>query len=789
MTSPNDPDGWAPKRPVAVAVALFAAAALTLCWPMLTGQWLAGPWSDQFEAGYSFRHFAALYFRQHHAIPLWNPYLFGGLPYVGAAHGDIFYPTAWLRWFLPTDTGMNLGFALHLVVAGWGMYGLMRTLGASWSGAVIGGLGYELTGIVVSLVHPGHDGKLFVSAMAPILFMGIVHAVRDRRLSGYATMALTTGLALQGHPQTSYYLMVAAAIWGALWVFGPDGPAGAARWRVILGAVGAVGLGVGLYAVYALPMAEYVPYSPRAEGGVSTGWEHATSFSLPPEELLGVVLPQIDGMVTPTYFGRNGLRLHSEYLGPVLLILAVIGMAGSERRRTRLAMLVIGATFLLVSLGGHTPFFRLWYAVMPMTGRLRAPGQAFFLVAMPLAYFAGTGIERLLRGEAARARLAWTAGIVAVLALLGVVGVLQAVSEDIGRGSGLEGFAERAVANAPALRLDSLRLLAMVLAGATAVWLTIQRKLAGVGAVAVIGLALWADLWFVGRRYFVFSPPARETFAPDPIMQRLQATKEPYRVFAPSAALGDLNPYPRSWLMAAGIPTVFGYHGNQLRDFDELWGGKEIWRNQLNPGLWQLFAVRYVLLSQPQDVPGFRQVMGPIETRHGKSYLYEADTVPPYARVLTTAAKVPDSTLAATAGDPRFPVTRLAIYPDTASVNPAKFDGQMPAPSQINATVSGWEPGRIKVSLTGASANPEYLVIAENWYRDWRVTVDGKPAPLLRAQNTLLSVVIPPGAKEAEFVFDSPSYRTGRTISLASLVAVLALFGWPLVAGRKRADG
>jgi hypothetical protein len=64
-----------PRRPLLLALAVFVLAALTLCWPMLDGQFLAGEWSDQFEAGYSFRHFAAQFFREHGRIPLWNPYL------------------------------------------------------------------------------------------------------------------------------------------------------------------------------------------------------------------------------------------------------------------------------------------------------------------------------------------------------------------------------------------------------------------------------------------------------------------------------------------------------------------------------------------------------------------------------------------------------------------------------------------------------------------------------------------------------------------------------------------
>ena len=140
------------------------------------------------------------------------------------------------------DTAMNLGFAVHLVLAGFAMYLLLRALGVSWAAGIVGGVAYELTGIVASLVKPGHDGKLFVSALAPLAFLALLKAVRDRNPAGYALLALVVGLGLLSpHYQMTYYLLVAAGLWTLyLAFFAPERPSrrdGAVSVALALGAV------------------------------------------------------------------------------------------------------------------------------------------------------------------------------------------------------------------------------------------------------------------------------------------------------------------------------------------------------------------------------------------------------------------------------------------------------------------------------------------------------------------------------------------------------------------------
>jgi len=76
------------------------------------------------------------------------------------------------------------------------------------------------------------------------------------------------------------------------------------------------------------------------------------------------------------------------------------GTDGAERRRFALWAGGIGLLFLLISLGAGTPFFKLWWAVMPLVKKTRAPGMAFYVVALVTAVFAGLGADRALKGGA-----------------------------------------------------------------------------------------------------------------------------------------------------------------------------------------------------------------------------------------------------------------------------------------------------------------------------------------------------------------------------------------------------
>ena len=804
MTPPERASTFEPRLPALLSLAVFVLVALTIFFPMLGGQFLAG--DDQLIAGYAFRHFGAEAFRQTGQIPQWNPYIFGGIPFFAViGHGDIFYPTAYLRWVVSTDVGMTIGFFAHIVLAGWGMYALLRGLRLSWGAAVVGGVAYELTGMVTGQISPGHDGKLFVAALAPLAFLLLLRAIRHRKLGSFGGFAVIAGLAmLTPQTQMAYYLMVACGLF-TLWLcfIDPERPRDHSPWVPLGAAAGAALLGLGISMIEVLPVLTHLKYTPRGAGGPSLGWEYASQFALPIEELATTIYPQFNGMLD-NYWGQNFFKSHTEYLGALVVALAIFGLTPAKKRGLLLPFGVIAGLFLLVAFGGHTPFYQLVWYQLPMMKSVRAVGMAFYLVALPVAVMAGVGAEALLSREVRPRTVFATLGTLGVIGLLGAGGIMQGIAEGIANGLAsampepgrAQAILNRVVENEPALRMGGVRLLVVMLLGGGVLVAIHRGMLRGAIAVGALVVVVGADNWSILHNFAKWFPPAAVTYADDQLTTTMKKSAMPFRSYDPNGRFGQVGIYQASTLMAHDVPTLFGYQGMESKYFDELFGTKNDWTNQFNPALWDLFAVEYIVTAMPIDtiaaalgmppaIPaGFHKVMGPVPfpepsrlTKTPEAYLYQRDSAARWVRVVPEAVKAPEAAIVPTVTDPRFPLNSFVLYPDTVGVQAVQPGGTAPAPATVKASLAKWQPGAMTVKLDGSDARTTYLLVAENWYPDWQATVDGKPAKTMRADGALLSVALPPGTREVTFTYDVPEYHTGKMITLLSLLGVLGLLG------------
>ena len=120
-------------------------------------------------------------------------------------------------------------------------------------------------------------------------------------------------------------------------------------------------------------------------------------------------------------------------------------------------------------------------------------------------------------------------------------------------------------------------------------------------------------------------------------------------------------------------------------------------------------------------------------------------------------------------------------------------DGRVSTTEAGRCDLVSWDLNTLR--LKTAAKAPAILVLSEGWYPGWRATVDGKDAPLYRAQVTLRGVAVPAGEHEVVFRFQPRSLRVGGLITGASLLALAAgvvfirksAFGEEPTAGGRRA--
>jgi len=103
------------------------------------------------------------------------------------------------------------------------------------------------------------------------------------------------------------------------------------------------------------------------------------------------------------------------------------------------------------------------------------------------------------------------------------------------------------------------------------------------------------------------------------------------------------------------------------------------------------------------------------------------------------------------------------------------------------AHLTSFEPNRLR--LQAEIRRPSFLVLSEVYYPGWEALVDGKPAPLLRADYVLRAVPLMPGEHSVELRFRSRTFLWGLAISALGLAGIACLFARPrFVLGSTRRD-
>ena len=105
------------------------------------------------------------------------------------------------------------------------------------------------------------------------------------------------------------------------------------------------------------------------------------------------------------------------------------------------------------------------------------------------------------------------------------------------------------------------------------------------------------------------------------------------------------------------------------------------------------------------------------------------------------------------------------------------ISGFMPADSAANIQQTAFDNMAIKYESSSSAAN--LAVFSEIYYKDWNAYIDGKEAPVAKANYVLRALLVPAGKHTIEFKFEPAIYKISYNISMFAtwlLVAILIAY-------------
>lgn len=763
-----------------VVTAIYFALALVYFLPaFLPGKHIFG--TDYLVGGYIFHEFISKSFSAG-VLPKWVPEVYGGLP-LFANPGSTYYPFRFLADLIfPVSRIWPTLFVIQFTLAGVGMYLLALELKTRRWVAFVAGLAFQFTGLTMSWVLAGHEGRIIVATFAPLLFFFLHRGIRTARVGSFVGAAAVMGFSLLSFQiQTAYYLLLGAALWSVFVIWDQGIHRDRRRTARVVGlGLAAVAFAFALASVNFLPFVDYIDQSPR--GGPGRGYEYSTSYSMPVAEIAAVAVPEMQGYLD-SYHGSNPFKLHTEYIGAVALVLAALGLYYSRRDRRFRFFAGLGIFTLTLAFGGNTPIYPLYYALLPGTRKFRAPSVCFFLFSLAIVAMAALALEELAKRvderEAAQRgiRNAAPARDEPMKPALWIMGGVVAIGVLMGAA---------AASGSPTVGSAAYRFAFFAAATAGVLWAWTVGRLQRSATIAVLAFLTVSDLWIVDRHFFSTAPPPEVMYAADDVVDFLKAQPGHDRVWvlptyrpAGMASLGQSGNY----LMHFGIDQAGGEHGNQLQRWNQFVGaGVDSyvdWHNFLQSAVFPDAAnIRYIVSGAPIQTSGVLR-----EVHRGFSgIVYENTGALPRAYLVGEAVTTTDPNGALTLmSQPGFDPSRTAIVNAPASVKlpAARLEG--------DAQLASYAPDEVQVRTR--ASREALLVLADNYYEGWRARVDDREVPIVRTDHTFRGVVVPAGEHTVVFTYEPTKLRIGFAIYLVGMVLLVGYAIYELVRRRRIVPG
>lgn len=766
----------------------------------------------------------------------WSDSMFGGMPtyQMGSRfEGDIIKKVDSYLNILPRPVNY-----LFLLFAGFFLLGMVAV--RNWKYALLGATFFGLSTYFYIIIAAGHNGKVnTIEYFAPLLAGILLVYIRKKYVIGFIVTTLFFGLQVAAnHPQMTYYLFLGLGfLFISELVRAIQKKVPMKHFLISSGIVAsALVIGVGMNSQRIMANSEYIKETVRGKqilnneshtaGNSGMDKESILMWSYGKLETLNLFIPRLmgggsqepesaemmekiqqlvqenvtsqaemnrisQGFGGTTYWGDQPGTSGPAYQGAIVCFLALLGFFFASKKYR---YWILGATILTILLAWGSNFMFLsdfFIDYVPFYSKFRAPSSILVVVELLFPLIAIIGLYRFFKSEnldedyKKKILTYVSAGTLGITLLLIIFG------------KSLLGFAteNEKVYLPPYLldymvserfsmfRTDAIKALIYVGITAAVLFLALKQKLNQNIALIIIGLVSLFDLWTVNKRYLNDDNYADKIFAENPFqtegseylaekvgdnanLQSILASipvnktletiaekdKKHYRIY--NQILGVTSETNTSYFKS----SIGGYHAVKLRRYDDLLNEYISKVDSVKtPKILNLLNTKYMIFGSPEEP----QVV-PNPNANGNAWF------------------VSDLKFVNTPNEEIKLIGEIDSK-KTAVINASDksyFDGKPVQPdSTATITLTKYEPNELEFS--SQSKTPQLAVFSEVYYpHGWKVFVDEKEVPYIKADYLLRAVHVPAGKHQIKMIFEPQVIETGKWISLLCFGLFILLSGF-----------
>ncbi len=675
-------------------------------------------------------------------IPFWNPYSFSGSPHLANFQTAVFSPFNIIFFILPFIDAWDILIFLQPLLAGIFMFLFLRTLKISTVGGLFGSIAFMFCGFIV--VWMAYGTLSYAILFLPLVLYGINLYNQDKTTLGSFITALGIVLSIfSGHFQTTLYLLSFSFLYLVFVIIFDK-----KSYKLFIPFFAGILIG----SVQILPSIEFYLNSVRSSVFNIGG---------------GIPVYYLITIFSPDFFGnpvtRNDwLGQYAEWASYVGVITVLFGLYSFSRKNKYTIFFIVASLISLI--------FALDSSIQELIGAFRIPvlstsnpSRAVIMLSFSICVLSGFGYDRIaiLINEKKKN---------IVIQIFLSLAFLLSIWIYLFSGHLEPGKSQIAMRNMVIPTIFTVFFILFIFVN----YLKKSKKFFIVTSLVLLIFSSYDSLRFV-KKWMPFDQK-ESVFIDLPIISKIKKTVDNQRVF------GNLEAQVGTYYH---ISLIEGYDPLYIESYGELISSSSTGNREKA----ERSVVKLNRISQNTnrvlDTLGVENIFTPIsdinqswaypvwnypnryETRlrDDKFVLYKNKEALKRPTLFFDYELIKDKTKAIKRFyDKNFDFRNKLIL-DMMPLNFIRSKGQGVA------TIVKENPNYIKITVK--VTNPALLFLSDNYYPGWKVKVNGKDSPLLKANYAFRAVVVPKGSSTVEFYYDPKIFFVGIIMSVVGVSIVI----------------